>query len=217
MFLKRLFFSVALSVLCLVCAAPAFAGQTPMERVKEGADKLLEILSDPAMTDPAHHDATVDKLRTMAEDYIDFKLTTMYAVGRQWMKMSPQMQSDLTESFIQLLERTYLKRIPAYSGQGIKYDKEVVQGNKAKVFGEIIDKDKKILVEFRLRIVQEQWMIYDVVVEGVSMVGNWRSQFAEILSDGTPEKLLQSIRDRVKQLDEDGDDAADGSQGQVEK
>ena len=216
MLLKRLFLPVILAVLCLACAAPAFATQTPMERVKEGADKLLNILSDPAMTDPTHHDATVTKLRSMAEEYIDFKLTTMYAVGRTWLKMSPQMQSDLTEAFIQLLERTYLKRIPSYSGEGIKYDKEIIQGKKAKVFGEIVKKDKKILVEFRLKIVQDQWMIYDVVVEGVSMVGNWRSQFAEILSDGTPEKLLQSIRERVKQLDESGDDAAEGSQGQAE-
>ena len=213
MSLKRLFLPVTLTLVCLVCASVAFAGQTPMERVKEGADKLIKILSDPTMTDPADHDQAIKELRATAEQYIDFRLVTMYAVGKPWLKMSEQMQDDLTEAFIQLLERTYLKRIPAYEGQGVKYVKENVQGKRAKVFTEIIDKDKKIVVEFRLRIVQEQWMIYDVVAEGVSLVANYRSQFSQILGDGTPEDLLQLIRERIKKLDEKGDDAEDGAQG----
>ena len=213
MSLKKLFLPAVLALVCLVCASVAFAGQSPMERVKEGADKLIKILSDPTMTDPADHDQAIKELRATAEQYIDFRLVTMYAVGKPWLKMSEQMQNDLTEAFIQLLERTYLKRIPAYEGQGVKYVKEDVQGKKAKVFTEIIDKDKKIVVEFRLRIVQEQWMIYDVVAEGVSLVANYRSQFSQILGDGTPEELLQLIRERIKKLDEKGDDAEDGAQG----
>lgn len=213
MSLKKVFLPAVFAFFCLICAAPALAGQTPMERVKEGADKLIKILSDPAMTDPAHHDAAIKELRATAEEYIDFRLVTMYSVGRPWLKMSKQMQSDLTEAFIQLLERTYLKRIPAYEGQGVKYLKEDVQGKKAKVFTEIIDKDKKIVVEFRLKIVQDQWMIYDVVGEGVSLVANYRSQFSQVLGDGTAEELLQLIRKRIKKLDEQGDDAEDDAQG----
>lgn len=211
--LKKLYLSLTLAVLCLVCASGAFAGQTPMERVKEGADKLIKILSDPAMTEPDHHDAAIKELRATAEEYINFRLVTMLCIGRQWRDMSKQMQDDLTESFVQLLERTYLKRIPAYEGQGVKYLKEDVQGKKAKVFTEIVDKDKKIVVEFRLRLVQGQWMIYDVVAEGVSLVANYRTQFAQILGDGTPDDLLQLIRKRIKKLDEQGDDAKDVTQG----
>lgn len=208
--MKKICLPLAFACLCLLCASAAFADQTPIQRVKEGANKLIKILSDPASTDSARHDATIKELRTTAEQYIDFRLVTMYAVGKPWLKMSPQMQNDLTEAFIQLLERTYLKRIPAYEGQGVEYLKETIQGKKAKVITEIIDKDKKIVVEFRLKIVHDVWMIYDVVAEGVSLVSNYRSQFSQVLLDGTPEDLLELIRKRVKIIDEKGCDTEAG-------
>ncbi|WP_319470863.1 ABC transporter substrate-binding protein [uncultured Pseudodesulfovibrio sp.] len=199
---------ILLLALCLVAvsASTVFAEQSPQERVKEGADQLIKILSESDIDDPAQHDAKIAELRSVAEKYIDFRLVTMYSVGRPWLKMSKQMQDDLTEAFIQLLERTYLKRIPAYEGQGVQYKKETIKGKKAKVVTEIIDKDKKIVVEFRLKTVRGQWMIYDVVAEGVSLVANYRSQFSQVLNDGTPEELLKLIRKRIKKLDEGGED-----------
>jgi phospholipid transport system substrate-binding protein len=198
--------------LILVCllAAPTAAepGQTPTQRVKDGVDLLISVLSDPKAQDPANRDETVKRLRADAEKFIDFKLVTMYAVGRPWTTMTPQMQDDLTEAFIQLLERSYLKKIPAYGGEDVTYTKELVEGTRAKVFTELVDKDKKIIVEFRLRIVQDQWMIYDVVAEGVSLVANYRSQFSQVLNDGTPEDLLKLIRERIEKLDSGQDDGS---------
>ena len=195
-------------VFLLVCllasgASAALAEQGPMDRVKEGVGELVDILSDPEMQKPENHDASIAKLRAEAEKFIDFHMVTKLAVGRPWLKMSPKMQNDLVEAFIQLLERSYLKRIPAYDGQDVLYKKEMISGKKAKVLTEIIDKDKKIVVEFRLKIIQEQWMIYDLVAEGVSLVGNYRSQFAQVLHDGTAEELLNLIRERVEKIDKD--------------
>jgi len=204
---KKIVASLVLACACLLGGAMAQAAQAPIDRVKEGADQLIKMLSDPAVTDPAKHDAAIQDLRATAEKYIDFRLVTMYAVGKPWLDMSPQLQNDLVEAFIQLLERTYLKQIPAYNGQNVHYQKEQVQGNKARVLTEIDDKDKKIIVEFRLQLIQDTWMIYDVVAEGVSLVANYRSQFSQILADGDGQKLLELIRNRVKQLDEGKGDA----------
>lgn len=214
MLFKRLVLPMLL--VCLL-SAPAHAGasQTPTSRVKEGVDLLISVLSDPKAEDPAHRDEMVQKLRAEAEKFIDFKLVTMYAVGRPWTTMTPQMQDDLTEAFIQLLERSYLRKIPSYGGQDVNYTGEQVEGNRAKVFTELVDKDKKIIVEFRLRIVQEQWMIYDVVAEGVSLVANYRSQFSQVLNTGTPEDLLKQIRERIEKLDSGQDDGSQGDGSQV--
>lgn len=201
---KRVLMVLLLTCLLGTLASTAMADQSPMERVKEGTDKLIKMLSNPDMQDPAKHDQAIAELRATAEQYIDFRLVTMYAVGRPWLDMSKQMQDDLTEAFIQLLERTYLKRIPAYGGQEVDYQKEMIAGNKAKVITEIIDKDKKIVVEFRLKN-EQTWMIYDVVAEGVSLVSNYRSQFGPILNNGTPEDLLKQIRERVEQIDKGND------------
>ncbi|ADU61745.1 MAG: ABC transporter substrate-binding protein [Pseudodesulfovibrio sp.] len=208
MVFKRLVLSMIF--VCLL-AVPAYSGsgQTPTQRVKDGVDQLIVILSDPKAKDPAQHDQTIAELRTAAEKFIDFKLVTMYAVGKPWTTMSPKMQDDMTEAFIQLLERSYLKNIPAYGGQDVNYTGEQIEGNRAKVFTELVDKDKKIIVEFRLRIVQELWMIYDVVAEGVSLVANYRSQFSQVLSSGTPEDLLKLIHERIEKLDRGQEDGSE--------
>lgn len=198
--LKRIAFGL-LMVCVLGAFSTAMAKQTPLERVKEGSEKLIKILSDPKWQEQSEHDHAIAVLRKTAEQYIDFRLVTMYSVGKPWLKMTKQMQGDLTESFVQLLERSYLQRIPAYSGQAVDYKKEIVKGRKAKVITELVDKDKKIVVEFRLQDTGKAWMIYDVVAEGVSLVANYRSQFSQILSDGSPEDLLNTINNRIDKLE----------------
>lgn len=201
MLVKKVLLSLLLVCVFSSVAFPVLADQSPLERVKEGTERLISMLSDPDILSPENHDDAVTRLRAVAEQYIDFGLVTKYAVGRAWLDMTPQMRADLTESFIKLLERSYLKRIPTYEGQEVLYKKEVVQGEKAKVLTEIIDKDKNIVVEFRLRIIQDKWMVYDIVAEGVSLVMNYRSQFSEVLNKGTPEDLLQLIRERIETID----------------
>lgn len=202
MFVRRLFVSVALVCLMASAGSAAMAGEKPTDRVREGVDQLILMLSDPQMQDPAQHDQAIEKLRATADKYIDFTLVTKYAVGRPWLDMSDQLRSDLVEAFVKLLERSYLKRIPAYGGQNVEYKSEQISGTNAKVVTELIDNDKKIVVEFRLKDIDGQWMIYDVVAEGVSLVMNYRSQFAEVLNKGTGEDLLKAIHDRIKELDE---------------
>lgn len=201
MLVRKVVLSLFLVCLFSGTASPVLADQSPMERVKEGAGKLISMLSDPDVLAEENHDASIIRLREVAEEYIDFGLVTKYAVGRPWLEMTPQVRTDLTEAFIKLLERSYLRRIPAYEGQEILYKQEAVQGNRAKVLTEIIDKEKKIVVEFRLRIIQDKWMIYDIVAEGVSLVMNYRSQFSEVLSKGSGEDLLQIIRERIETID----------------
>lgn len=208
MILKRITIAAVFVLFALASVAPVRAEQSPMDRVKEGSERLIEELKKPEIQDPQRHAEAIAELRDVANDYIDFKLVTMYAVGRPWLKMSPKMQDDLTEALIDLLERTYLKRIPVYNDQKVDYKQEQIDGSKARVVTEIIDKDKKIVVEFRLKNVKGRWMIYDVVAEGVSLVANYRSQFSQILNEGTAEDLLKKIRERVKKLDQGEEDEA---------
>jgi phospholipid transport system substrate-binding protein len=199
---KKITLALVLGCLLVFGVSAAGAAQSPTERVHEGVDEIVKMLSDPAMQDPARHDQAISRLREVAEQYIDFGMVTKYAVGRPWLDMSPELREQLQEAFVKLLERSYLKRIPAYGGQNVEYKREEISGNNAKVQTEIIDNDKKIVVEFRLKIVQGQWMIYDVVAEGVSLVMNYRSQFAEVLNKGTGEDLLKTIQDRIEQIDQ---------------
>lgn len=202
MSLKRTILAFVLICLAAAGASAAVAGQSPTDRVREGVDRIVETLSDPVMQDPARHDEALGRLLRVAEDYIDFELVTKFAVGRPWLQMSDDLRVKLQDAFMQLLEHSYLKSIPAYGGQNVEYTREDVSGGNAKVQTAITDKDKKIIVEFRLKFVQGKWMIYDVVAEGVSLVMNYRSQFAEVLNKGTGEDLLKAIQDRIMQINQ---------------
>ena len=197
------FFSTSLlaGLLVLALAVAGLANNTPTNRVQAGVDELIAILTTPEASDPALHDLVIKQLRAVADKYIDFREVTKMSIGRPWLDMSDQMQNDLVEAFVQLLERTYLKKLPVYENQQINYKKELVENTRAKVLTEIVTADKKLNVEFRLKLIDGQWMIYDVIGEGVSLVKNYRTQFNQILQDGTPDDLLQRIRDRVQELD----------------
>lgn len=197
--LRKIYIVAALGCL-LMAATPAMAEQSPTERVKEGVQEIIDILSDPQMTDPANHDQAVSNLRRTAEKYISFRLATMFSVGKPWRGMSKELQDEMVEAFTDLLEHTYLRRIPSYGGEGVEYKKEIVAGKKAKVFTEITANGKVFSIEFRLRQVGGTWMLYDTVAEGVSLVANYRTQFSEVLSDGTPEDLLKLIKERSLEL-----------------
>lgn len=194
--------TIALILACLLLAAPAMAEQSPTERVKEGVDEIITILSNPDMANPEKHDEAISVLRKTAQKYISFRLACMYSVGKPWLDMSPKLQDELTEAFTDLLEHTYLQRIPSYGGENVEYEKEIVSGNKAKVFTKIVGKDKTFSVEFSLRQVDGVWMIFDTTAEGVSLVSNYRSQFSEILANSTPEELLAKIRESAKKVTE---------------
>ena len=138
MFFKKTALSLFLVCLLVGSASMALADQTPTDRVKAATNELIEILSDPAMLDPVDHDEAITRLLKVAEKYIDFREVTKMSVGRPWLKMSSQMQKDLTDAFIQLLERSYLKRIPTYGGQNVIYKNEIVSGKKVACFSIIL-------------------------------------------------------------------------------
>jgi len=203
MFFKKVWPTLAVAFLLAVWCTPVLAGQTPTERIKEGVKVLSDILSEPAMQDPAQHDAAVARLRAIAEDYVDFGLVTKYAVGRPWLNMSDDLRQQIKDAFMKLLEKTYLQQIPGYSGQHVQYSGETIEGSRAKVQAELQVKDTKNIVEFRLKIVNGKWMIYDIVAEGVSLVMNYRSQFSEVLKKGNGVDLLKAIQDRIAQLEQE--------------
>lgn len=188
--------------ICLLLAAvPALAAQqSPSDRVREAVDEIIVILSNPEMTDPAKRGQAISVLRKTAQKYISFRLATMYSVGKPWLEMSAETQDELVSAFTDLLECTYLQRIPSYGGENVEYENEIIAGNRAKVFTKIVGKEKTISVEFRLRNMDGKWMIYDTVAEGVSLVNNYRSQFSELLSSGTPDELVDKLRARACEL-----------------
>lgn len=202
---------VVLWCLLLFSAGAALAGQSPTERVREGLDKVIEVLdarSPQEQKEKILTDATLAELRKIAENYFDFTELTMRSVGKPWLDMNDTQRAELEDAFTRLLERTYLQKAAEYNGETVDYEKELIKDDRAFVLTNVNYQDKAIPVNYRM-IHHDKWMIYDVIIEGVSLVKNYRTQFSKELQSGSAEQLIELLRKKAKKLDEKNDSKAD--------
>ncbi|WP_449242462.1 MlaC/ttg2D family ABC transporter substrate-binding protein [Desulfovibrio sp.] len=198
---RTILFSIVSVALFGLLTASAWAG-VPTDTVKEGVDKVITILQDPKYKGAkVISGEQLDRLRAAVRQFFDFEELTARAVGRPWLKFTPQQQKDLSSSFQELLEKTYISKFEGYNGEKFDYQKEMAQGNLAFVQSQVQANDGKLLsVNFRLIQKDGHWLIYDVIGEGISIMEIYRSQFAQELQNGTPDSLIGKVRDRVADI-----------------
>jgi len=198
--MRKLVCAFSSLVLILALSSLALAGE-PQDRLKGGIDKVIGILSDSGLKGPAKRAERQKQLRTVADGFFDWRELSKRAVAEKWSKYTPKQQDDFVVSFSELLQKTYILKLEKYNNEKVNYVKEQVEGNQAFINTQVLMKDKTIPINY-IMIKRDQWMVYDVVVEGVSLVKNYRSQFAKVLSKETPDALLQRIKDKIKALDD---------------
>jgi len=172
---------------------------TPIETVETGVNKILKMLGDPAFKAQSK-DQQIATLGDEIDNVFDFKELSRRTLGRSWKKMSAEQQTEFVELFKELLQGVYADRLLAYSDQKVIFDKEVMlKKGRAEVQSYLQTSDgTKIPLFYRLTDKTGSWKVYDVIIEGVSMVKNYRTQFREIISKDSPEKLLEILRKKVK-------------------
>ena len=171
---------------------------TPMATVETGVNKVLATLTDPAFKSKSK-DAQVADLTQVISTIFDFQELSKRTLGRGWRNMNDAQRKEFVELFRDLLQGVYADRLLAYSNQKIIFDKEnMLRKDQAEVQSYLQTADgKKIPLFYRLTDKSGSWKVYDVIIEGVSMVNNYRSQFREILAKDSPEKLLEILRSKV--------------------
>ena len=172
---------------------------TPMETVETGVNKVLKTLSDPAFKTQSK-DQQIATISTEIESVFDFQELSRRTLGREWKKFNAEQQTEFVKLFKELLQGVYADRLLAYSDQKVIYDKELMlKKGRAEVQSYLQTSDgNKIPLFYRLTDKSGSWKVYDIVIEGVSMVKNYRTQFKEILSNGSPDKLLEILREKSK-------------------
>jgi len=196
--MNRLFTGVILIIaMVLMIALHGFAA-TPKETVETGVDKVIAKLSEAGFKDQAK-DVQISQLSELINTIFDFEELSKRTLGREWKKMNPGQQKEFVQLFRELLQGVYADRLLAYSDQKIIFDKEIMlKKGRAEVQSYLQTSDgKKIPLFYRLTDKSGSWKVYDVIIEGVSMVKNYRTQFRQILAKDSPEKLLQILRDKT--------------------
>lgn len=184
--------------LALLLAVPALAGPA-MDQTRTAVDKVLSILRDPAYADPGTKEAQRGKLRAVADEFFDWTALARRAAALEWRSMNPGQRQEFTQLFSRILEKTYMDKVQSYSGEVVRYDKETaLDKDKADVETMIVTSSKEIPISYRLYDTGGGvWRVYDVFVEGVSLVKNYRTQFRDILAKNSVEELLEQMRKKV--------------------
>ena len=162
-------------------------------------DKMLVKMKEPAFKELSK-DAKLAEIRKIINEVFDYKELSQRTLGRDWKKFKPEQQTEFIDLFGKLLEDVYADRILAYTHEKIEFGKETeLKKGRVEVESYIITLDNtKVPLFYRMSNRTGQWRVYDVVIEGVSMIKNYRGQFRQILSKKKPEDLLQTLREKTK-------------------
>jgi phospholipid transport system substrate-binding protein len=168
--------------------------------VETQINKMLARMQEPSFKEQSH-DAKLADIRKIINEIFDYQELSERTLGRDWKKFKPEQQTEFVDLFSKLLENVYADRILAYTSEKIEYGKVTeLRKDQAEVESYIITTDnKKVPLFYRLIQKDGNWRVYDVVIEGVSMIKNYRGQFREMLTNKTPEDLLQILREKVKE------------------
>src|SRR5437764_7550492 len=172
----------------------AWAG-APTEQLRTQIDRVIKVLEDPEMAKEARMVERRTVIRRVANDIFDFSETTRRSLGPHWHARTPQEREEITRLFADLLERSYIGKIEMYSGEKIQFLGDSIEGDQAIVRTRLVTKQSgEIPVDYRMhRVGGDRWLTYDVSIEGVSLIANYRAQFNKIIQTAGYKALVQKL------------------------
>jgi phospholipid transport system substrate-binding protein len=195
--MRRFYRKLPFFALILAMVTPVYAG-VPTEKIRETTEKILSIVTDTNLKGPEKEQERRGLIREAVDERFDWKEMSQRALARHWRKLNDVQKQEFITLFGELLERTYLNRVEDYSGEQVTYVNEVIEGEYALVEVKILTtKGTEIPVNYKLRKKGEDWRVYDIAIEGVSLVNNYRVQFNDIITKSSYEELVKKLQEKV--------------------
>ncbi len=193
--------------------ATAWAGP-PTDSIRKSVDEVIRILEDPTWKKAEKKEERRKLLEQTIAQRFNFAEMAKRALGAEWAKRTPEEQKEFAANFQTLLANTYLGRIETYSGEKVQYLKELNDGEYAEVYTHVDTGKSVIDISYRLQKNSEDWRVYDVVVEGTSLVQNYREQFKRIIRKDSFAELSKQLRDKSSRIRAPVPDGSDTAKGQ---
>jgi phospholipid transport system substrate-binding protein len=193
---------LGLSMLAGALSAPTLApAGPPTDQVKVSTDHVLKLLQDAELKKPARAEERRKQIRAVANELFDWGETGKRALARHWQERTPAQREEFSKLFADLIERSYVSKIEAYSGEKILYLGDSPDGDQATVKTKLVTKSNaEIPLDYRLHRVGDKWRAYDVLIENVSLVGNYRSQFNRIIQQNGYDELVKKLKTKQEEL-----------------
>ena len=188
--------AAAIAAFLLFQPVPAAAGP-PADQLRQTVDSLLAVLKNPEFKGEAKAKERREKLRQIIYPRFDFTEMAKRALGSHWQRRSPEEQKEFVKLFTDLLEAAYVDKIESYNGEKVQYLNEKQDQNFAQVDTKIVDKQaKEFSVNYRLHNESGEWKVYDIVIENISLVNNYRAQFNRVLAKSSYDELLSAMKEK---------------------
>jgi phospholipid transport system substrate-binding protein len=186
-----------LAVLAVLLAAPSAWAGPATDQVKASVERVLKVVRDPELRKPANAEKRRAQIREVAQTIFDFEELSRRALGRHWAARTPAERKRFTELFTDLLEHNYVSKIESYSGEKVLYLPEQVDGDTITVRSRLVtQKGAEVPLDYRMQKGGDRWQAYDVLVEGVSLVANYRTQFNSIINRSSYAGLVKRLEEK---------------------
>lgn len=186
---------LALSLLTL----PVYAG-APLDTVQANVNKVFDVLRDPKLKGDSAKEIKKEKLRVIYGQMFNEVELARRTLARNWNELNPAQQQEFIRLFRQVLENAYIDKILSYTNEKTVFSREIMPSTEqAEVQTKIITSSREIPIFYRVILKDGAWKVYDVVVENVSLVQNYRSQFKSILASHTPDQMLKILQKKVRE------------------
>ena len=187
----------------LIIVFVAFSGNVhaaaPMQTVERHINQLLDVLKDQTLVGTDGTEKKKEAVRTISDSLFDFYTVSRRTLGAHWKKLTPQQREQFILLYRKLLESVYMDRLLQYKDEKVKYIKEVaLSETRAEVHSAIVIDSGEIPFSYKMFLKKGNWKVYDILVENVSLVGNYRTQFNDLFAKNSPGKVLDIMRQRVE-------------------
>jgi phospholipid transport system substrate-binding protein len=192
---------VLLATGLLTLSPAALRAGVPTDQVRQTADRVLSVLQDSRLKSPDKQQERRAQIRQIIANRFDFGEMAKRALGSNWQKVSNDERREFVELFTELLEKSYADQIESFNGEKIVYGRENVSQDQADVNTKIVTKKgEEIAVNYKLQSNAGDWKVYDVVIEDISIVNNFRSQFNRILANASFAELLKKLQSKSVEI-----------------
>jgi phospholipid transport system substrate-binding protein len=190
-------FIFLLAVALLFDPAATIAGE-PLELIRAATEGAIAVLKDPKLKSPEQKKERIDRLKELVNPIFDYDEMARRSLGAHWRRRSPTEQEEFIKLFRDYLERIYSDKIDFYDGQRVVFGRETIEQDYAQVESKMINaKGEENSVVYRLKRTDGKWKVYDAVIENISIVNNYRSQFDRVISKSSYEELKRMLKQKT--------------------
>lgn len=194
--IRQVYLAVFGVLLCSAVAVPSHAG-APSDQMRSVIEKVLAVLKDPNLKSGAKKNERLEQLRQVIYPKFDFAEMAKRSLGAQWQRRSPEEQREFVKLFTELIENAYFDNIESYDGEKVAITGEKQDQDFAEVNSKIATKKgEEIAITYKLQQAGSDWKVYDVVIENISLVNNYRAQFNRVIAQSSFADLLQRMKDK---------------------